>query len=138
MSRYPAHKPSSDWLNPHSFGTRSVFEYIENLSYNTTCLINCPWDVPTKTVWCLWDGGTHPHHVHGKFLPVFLLFHGCKVGICWFWPSSVLPCLWAWPGSVLPCLWAWPGGSQMPILRIDWFLLLVSRGPPPRTCVLVL
>ena len=27
----------------------------------------CPWDVPTKTVWCLWDSGTRPHNAHGKF-----------------------------------------------------------------------
>ena len=34
-------------------------------------------------------------------------------------------------------LGSWPVGSQMPILRIGWFLVLVSREPPPETCVLV-
>ena len=30
----------SDWLNPFSFGTMSASAYIENLAYNSTCLIN--------------------------------------------------------------------------------------------------
>ena len=66
--------------------------------------------------------GTRPHHVHGIFLQAFLKFHECKVGLCSFWP-----------GSVSACLWAWPGGSQMPILRIGWFLRHVSRVPLPTT-----
>ena len=74
----------------------------------------------------VWGGGTRPHHAHGKFLPAFLKFHGCKVGLCSFWP-----------GSVSTCLWAWSGGSQMPILRIGWFLRHVSRVPLPGTCLLV-
>ena len=30
----------SDWLNPLSLGTMSASAYIENLAYNSTCLIN--------------------------------------------------------------------------------------------------
>ena len=56
----------------------------------------CLWGVPTRNVWCLWGGGTRPHHAHGKFLPAFLKFHRCKVGLCSFWPGSVSACLWAW------------------------------------------
>ena len=47
----------------------------------------------------------------------FLMFHGCRVGLCWFWP-----------GSVLHCLWAWPWVFHMPIIRIGYLLVLVSVG----------
>ena len=42
------------------------------------------WDVPTKTALSLWGGGTRPHRAHGKFLPVFLKFHGCQVAYARF------------------------------------------------------
>ena len=37
-----AHKQQavSDWLNPHSLGTMSNVGYVDNLAYNSTCLIN--------------------------------------------------------------------------------------------------
>ena len=37
-----ANKPQvdSDWLNPKSLGIMSAFSYIENLAYNSTCLID--------------------------------------------------------------------------------------------------
>ena len=37
-----AHMPeaATDWLNPLSLGTMSASAYIENLGYNSACLIN--------------------------------------------------------------------------------------------------